>query len=43
MPPWVAALVIAFGLVMVVMLVREIRTNAARQREDARRRDKERD
>lgn len=43
MPPWVAALVVAFGLVMVVMLVREIRANAARQRQDARRREEKRD
>lgn len=43
MPPWVAALVVAFGLVMVAMLVREIRANAARQREDARRREEKRD
>ena len=39
MPAWVSALVILFGLIMVVMLAREIRANSARQREDKRRRD----
>lgn len=42
MPPWVAALVIAFGCVMVVMLVREIRANEARRRDDKRRDDGDR-